>query len=556
MILDLLQRRLLPALALLVAVGPLIFRGFPQGHDWSFELVRIAEYRAALAGGQLPPYWAENLYGGYGSPIFLFYAPAFLLVSALLSWIVSMPTAAVISLVGLACLAFWAAGRMLVAAGGGDVGADRGAARVAGYVYVLSPYLLGDALIRNANAEYAGLAAAPLALAALFRLRRPDRRTVVALALGLAAVILAHNLTALVVAGLLVLGAAGLYLPSPPRGCSVALAKGVALGLGLAAFFWIPALALGSWMRPEELLEGKFDFHVQFPRLVQLFGYERFFSLGALPPLIWLGGAFALLREWRRSPRVARILFGALLACAGFLLLSLRVSTPIWETLPFLPLFQFPWRMGGPLALMTALIAGLCFARLGVRLPSRARAAFELAVLALCIANAAPRILGYRPLPPPVRAQLGDALRPERIRAGTQSATVRDEYLPRTASRQVWRRERPSLGPLVSPLPEIHAVVEENRGTRIVLVVEAARATRIRLARWDFPGWRAEIDGQPARVLRSPTGAIELEVPEGRSRVSLRLTPPAVRRLASGLSLASAVLLALLIVVRPVHSRT
>ena len=86
--------RALPWLALAIAVSPLFVHGFPRGHDWSFELVRIAEYQAALASGQLPPHWGENLYAGYGSPVFLFYAPLFSAGASLLGWTLGASIAA------------------------------------------------------------------------------------------------------------------------------------------------------------------------------------------------------------------------------------------------------------------------------------------------------------------------------------------------------------------------------------------------------------------------------------------------------------------------------
>src|SRR5262245_52380034 len=67
----------LPWVACVFGVLPLLRGGFPEGHDVFFELVRVGEYREALAAGQWPPFWSENLYEGYGSPVFLFYAPLF-----------------------------------------------------------------------------------------------------------------------------------------------------------------------------------------------------------------------------------------------------------------------------------------------------------------------------------------------------------------------------------------------------------------------------------------------------------------------------------------------
>ena len=69
--------RLPPLLAVLVATGPLLLWGFPAGHDWGWKLVRIVEYKEAFASGQFLPFWAVDLYNGWGSPIFLFYAPLF-----------------------------------------------------------------------------------------------------------------------------------------------------------------------------------------------------------------------------------------------------------------------------------------------------------------------------------------------------------------------------------------------------------------------------------------------------------------------------------------------
>ena len=264
----------LPYVAFVIAVWPLLADGFPRGHDWAFELVRIAEYRSALEAGQLPPFWAENLYSGYGSPIFLFYAPLFLLASSVLSWLSSFPAAATWVLIGLTLVSVWTTQRMMRAAA-----VDAAGARVAVYFYVLSPYLLGDKLIRNANAEFAGLCLAPVALTGLFLLSDRKRAALLWLSIGLALTILSHNLTALVVMGLLLLGGPILYFPRLGRDGWLALAAGIALGLALAAFFWLPALLLGDWMRPEELLTGKFDFHVQFTTLLQLFAYDAIHSL-------------------------------------------------------------------------------------------------------------------------------------------------------------------------------------------------------------------------------------------------------------------------------------
>ena len=541
--------QLLPYVALAVAIWPLT-GGFPRGHDWFFELVRVAEYRAALVAGQFPPYWAENLYAGYGSPVFIFYAPLFSFASALLSWFVSVPWAATGVLIFLTLVSVWCVHGMMRAALTMGGASDVSAARVAVYVYLLHPYLLGDKLIRNANAEFAGLCLAPLALAGLFMAGKRPRHAFVCLSLGLALVIVAHNLTALVLMGLVTIGALILYGTSGSRRTWLVLAAGVTSALLLAAFFWVPAMAMLPLMRPEELLVGRFDFHGQFPAFLSLFGHERFFSAGPLTPMVLAVVVGALLirrRQLAHFPLLAALLVGAL----GFLFLMRPASTFVWENVPLLPFFQFPWRMMGPLALLTAIAAGLVFSALTAERSSRLRAIDEGLLFLLCLVNAVPSLMAYQHLGTGTTERVLEALEPEAIRNSTHSATVRDEYLPRGANPITWKRQRPVQGPVVSFAPPVRLTVHEDRGSRIELEVIADEPARLRLARWAFPGWRLEINGRPDQVQANPLGSIDVEVPPGQSRVRLKLAPPPVRRACTLVSLGALLLWVGLVLGRP-----
>src|SRR5882757_752289 len=76
--------------------------GAPLGHDFEFELVRVAAYAHAWQDGQLPPYWGGDLYAGYGSPIFLFYGHVYLAIASVLSTLTH--GYALGSLLALACI--------------------------------------------------------------------------------------------------------------------------------------------------------------------------------------------------------------------------------------------------------------------------------------------------------------------------------------------------------------------------------------------------------------------------------------------------------------------
>lgn len=514
----------LPWLAWCAACAPLL-RGFPQGHDWSFELVRVAEYGRALAA-QWPPAWAGNLYGGYGSPIFLFYAPLYAFGSSVFSALAGVDRGAVAMLLVSGAVGVLAMRRLAWLATG-----SRSAARVAAAGYVLHPYLICDALLRNANAEYLALCIAPAVAAALLEMRERPQAATAWLAASLALLVLAHNLTALFTTGMLLVGAGALYLPRAPRAVWVGLASGIALGLALAAFFWLPAVAMTPLVRTDDLLAGKFDFHRQFPAFLSLFGYARFYAAGLLP-LAVLGAGVAALRV---APN-RRLLATALAGAAVALFLMTPASVEVWETVPVLPFFQFPWRLQGPLALLTSLVAALAFAALlRGRTTSWQRAA-EVVFVAAALANALPHLRAARPLEPAASEQLSRMLSAPGVRAGSNAATVLDEYLPRSAGEQTWQRQRPGPGGVVAATGGAGVEVLEEGPTGIRLRVEAPQPSTLRLARWAFPGWELHVAGARQPVEPNPLGSIDAVVPAGTSELVLRYRAPPLRRAGTAVS--------------------
>jgi hypothetical protein len=530
--------RALPWLACLVGVAPLLIDGFPMGHDWRFELVRVSEYQAALAAGQLPPYWSENLYGGYGSPVFLFYAPLFSASASLAAWALgSVPRGATFVLLAISVLSVPFM-RVFLEAFLERAGVrDRAAARIGTVFFVLHPYLLGNKLVRNADAEYLGLCLVPIALAGVALAGRAPRRGFALVSAGIALVVIAHNLTALV-AVTFTLGLALVLYGRGSRALWAAILGGVGAGLALSAFFWLPALALTGLIRPEELLHGKFDYRQQFPPLEKIFWYVRFFATGLATPAVLVLAPIAAVRFAQQR----RILVSLGAVGLGLLFLETQWSEPIWRIVPWLPLFQFPWRMMGPLALVASALAALLSALALAGLAPRLRAIAELAVAGVLLVNAVPILLQYEPVPSAAEPELAAIVHPEVVRNSVQGVTAGDEYLPRASDLVVWRTQRPLDGPVVAASGPARWETRLDAGSHIELATHSAEPVRLRLARWAFPGWRIEVNGAPARWEPSRWGTLELDVPAGDALVSARLEPPALRR--AGLWLSGAALVA------------
>ena len=527
--------RALPWLAALVAAAPLLFSGFPRGHDFTYELLRVAEYRAALAAGQVPPYWAENLYGGYGSPVFLFYAPLFSAAASLASAVcgsIARGSALLLAAITFASLPFVRAflDELLASA---EL-REPGAARLGAVFWLLNPYLLTDKLVRNADAEYLALCLAPIALAGVARAAREPRAGFALVSGGIALVVLAHNLTALVAVAL-ALGLSALSYARGSRSAWVAVLGGIAAGLALSAFFWLPALALTPEIRTEELLRGKFDYRHQFQAFEALFGYARFFSVGWATLAVLAAGIAGAVRSRAQRHRLVSLLALSL----WLVFLQTEASAGVWATLPGLPLFQFPWRMMGPLALAaTALLALAAALALSGRSRGQ-RALIEAGAAGLLLLNALPRLLQVEALPPEEAAQLARALQPEAVRRSGASVTVGDEYLPRAAEPELWRRERPLEGPVVGASGVVRWETLLDRGSHLELATHADAPARLQLARFAFPGWRIEVDAKAVEAAPSPRGALEVDVPAGEAHIDAQLEPPLVRRAALALSVVS-----------------
>jgi hypothetical protein len=308
-------------------------------------------------------------------------------------------------------------------------------------------------------------------------------------------------------------------------------------------------LAYTDLIRPEELLRGKLDFRGQFPPPRKIFWYVRFFATGLATPLALAAGIAAA----ARFPEQRRALATLLAAAAGLLFLQTRVSQPVWEVVPWLPYFQFPWRMMGPLAWLASALAALAFA-LALRgaAPQR-RVACELGVVALLVLNAAPILRQYKPFPRDLERWAPALVHPEVVRKSGENVTLGDEYLPRAADTEVWRAERPIEGPVVAATGPVRWQTRVNRGSAIELDLSAAAPARLRLARFAWPGWRAEVDGRPVEPRASSRGALELELPAGEAHLRVWLEPPPLRR--AGLWLSFAALLATLVAGRALPSR-
>jgi hypothetical protein len=396
-----------PLVAVAAVVAMVLVNGVPRGTDWSFELVRVVEMRAAFASGQIPPFWAPDEYRGFGSPVFLFYAPLFAWVASALSML-----GAIVLFVVVAALVMRAAAAEV---------AHGPMQRIAVVAFVVNPYLLGDIWLRNANAELAALAFLPGVIAGA--VARDARRRFWLTALSVTGVVLAHNLTALVACAMSIALAAYVH-----RRRMLTTLAGIGAALVITSFFWVPALALKHLgVRDEALLAGHFDFRNNFPKLSTFFvvdAHSAYAGMGLLAiamfAAIVLAGFFVPIED-EHSRRVVQ---ACAISAAVLIFLMLPLSAFMWEAIPLMRYLQFPWRLAGPLSVVTII---------GFVAAFRSTRALQIGFVVVAALMAAPLFLAYQSVS---KEQLA-IFTPEGVRTYGLRSTVGDDYLPRGADKRM-----------------------------------------------------------------------------------------------------------------------
>ena len=513
---------LLPVSIAAAGCFQLIFIDYPHGHDWIFELVRLEEYFGAIKAGQIFPYWADNLYRGLGSPIFLYYAPLYNILSSLIIALgIPLKSAAIITLTGL-----------MVASAIGMVGlmweinknsTSRNilvATRITAVAYVLSPYLLSDMLVRNASAEFTALCLAPYPFWGLVMLKNNRQAGVVMLTIGLSLSILSHNLTALVITTMLLICAMLLFVfDKQYKKLAIAIFS-IITAIGITAWFWLPAFFLKSEVSIQKIVDGRFDFHNNFSSLIDLFSYDYFYTAGPLPLVVLATGILLILvkNNKYRLPLLFLVTTSIL-----FLFLQLPASTFIWEHVPFMPLFQFPWRMMGPFAFCMALLLGTALSQHKKITPLT-----ELMIITLLVLNAIPSFNRYQPLPDGVSNTIPYLITPDGVRTKGLSATVLDEYMPHNVDKSIINKT--SSDSVFLHEPPIAIDVFSIGSQHIHFIYNSEEAFTLYPSYWHFPTWHARLNDEPHPISDSPWGTLQLDLPAGNSDIELLMTQPAIRK--------------------------
>lgn len=500
-----------------------------------------------------------NLNFNYGAPLFEFYPPlvsyvAFAFYSAGLSLIQAMKATFTLAVV-LAGIGAYLFVRALTGI--------RAAAVLGALTYLSAPYLMTNVYERGAGAELLALALLPWLFWSLHGLLFNDARWRLGLAAGLTAgMLLAHNSTALFFLPVTYAYVVILALWNRRRKALSPIMLSALLGLGLSAFYWLPALTEVRFTRTEEYMLGDnrnaSDNLLSWRELLQptwIFAYtgEVRFRFARLLAVMGVIGALALPFQ---PPRLRFALL--MLAIGGLALMGLQLEGArfFWDSVPLIRFVQFPWRLYGLASLFVAVLVGALVAQPGWPPPIRWSVALALGALCLSVSAA-----NLRPDRLKFWYDIDDASLTKRdmFERGREGYALFSDYTPIGMGTTSGGLTMPRLPdalrpPSLTTTPSIQ-VLEENP-VLIRLAVAAPEPFQLRISRIFFPGWQGYVDGRPVSTSASgPLGLVTAALPAGSYVATITFDQTPIRTVADLISLVSLTFWVAFVAVGPQRKR-
>lgn len=515
------------------------YPGLPQANDAELHVYRIAELGYSLRLGNLYPRWASDFYHGYGYPIFNYYSP---FIYHLGNWLTLLrPENAEVGAKMLFVLAhIWGAigayffGREFGGRSGGLLGST--AFAFAPYTLVINPHVRGDL------AEVFALSLVPWALWGWELLWSKGTKSAFATAtLATTLALLSHNLTGLTLLLLSFFLSLGKLPTIQRKNWKPAMLTGMSVAL-LTAYFWLPFLLERRYIQLNVAGEGHYDFNQHFVLLRDLLAFlpvpdwrdtAMQIPMSAGPLILLLSIAGGIVSGW--TGKVRSIVFYAI-ACAACFWLVTSSSQWVWEKVPGMLFYQFPWRFLGPLAALTVpLVASIANAPL-------TRKWRQIVLPGSLLLLVIPALPALYPIPwnsnlTPITPKHYIAVEMEGRWRGTTSTNdfvpVSVEMIPGPQSSVIESYEHPPVDRVNRyTLPEgaVVAVVADTPWKNR-FHIQTPQEFLLRLYLFYFPGWKAYVDGIETPIeIAHPEGFIAVHVPSGEHSVTLAFEDTAPRK--------------------------
>ncbi len=517
----------------IIAIFDLFHPGLPITHDGQDHVARIANFYQNLAQGNIIPRWAPNLNWGYGHPILMFLYPLPSYIASLFHFLgfslvdsIKLVFGTTFILSGLA-MYLWVKNFLSIEAG-----------FIAGVLYMLAPYRFVDLYVRGAIGEHVAFVFMPLILYFIFKLSKKYSPLLLAGgAFSVAGLLLSHNAISIIFFPVLTLYAIFLIFINRERKSLISRYIGIlVLGLGISAFFWIPAFFEGKYTLRNIVTAGEYASRfVQFQDLIYgnwNYGIGGQFSVQVgivhwLSVLLSFPLSFYL---YKKKNKLWILTTGFTFIFLITLFLMNQASNFIWERITILQKLQFPWRFLSITVFAASVLGGLSISVISNK-KIRLLAASLLFISVLFLNKDYWHVKGYLE-------------KPESFFTGIYNSTTdTGESAPIWSVRFMEKRPKTPLEVISG---EATVIEIDRKVTMHSYQVEALGSTQLRENTLYFPGWKVLVDGKPVDIEfqdENNRGVMTFWVDAGKHRVDVMFEETKLRLFSNLISAASLVLL-------------
>ena len=489
------------------------------------QVFRLQQLDLCLKDGQIPCRYIKDGGMGYGYPLYNYYSPLPYYIGEVfhltgLSYIDSVKAVFILANF-LAAIGIFLYTSTLFSKSG---------ALISTTLYSLAPYRAVDAYVRGAIAELLAISIIPY----IFYFITKKNKS--AFTLSIVLILLCHNLFALVAIPLALV----YILLTSPKNIKEYLVP-LITSFGIAAFFIIPAIFEKNLVTVDTMTKGYFYYVNHFATLRQLFlsrfwGYgaslwgpqdDMSFQIGFLQWIVPLA-FWVLLLIKRKTKQISTISFFTFMSVLSLFLTHSR-STFIWQLIPLMAYFQFPWRFLG-------------FAIFGLSVVSGAISYFfantywEKFVTSVIIIMAVVINLSYfhEDLWYPTMTDNQKLSGDELVR---QSAAGLSDYWPKAGRTApvTYSPQTPEISPNLSATVKNYTRKSNNISLDIHVVEDNSLVT---IPTVYFPNWKLYIDNQLLQIKpTSDLGLISFVPPVGEHHIRLIFTNTPIRSISNMISL-------------------
>lgn len=522
------------AISLIPFIGMFLTTDMPHTHDGPVHLARIAAYFKELSYGQIPPRWASELNFGYGLPLFNFmYHLPYLIASVPILFSLSLVTSFKLTLL----VSFLLSGINMFTFARKFFRSIHIAYLVT-ILYQFAPFHLVELVVRGSIGEAYTYSFLPFVLLGLLLIyEKPSLTRIFFTSFGTALLILSHNAISLVSFGVAVLFVVW-FAPNLKR--SLAGLTALTIGVGLTAFYWLPAILERKYTYGDLFMRTMYQSHFppfqnffipNFTNAINLQTGGITVYLGLIQTIAVIASLYTLITKPSHNSQIRSVAKFSLFLIGVSVFFMQPISSSIWEKIPTLRMFQFPWRL--------LAIAGMGTALLGSVLIPLKKHWQTIVVTIVCTLTVLTTIIFWQP-------PLGyDKI----VESDYWNFPLNTTFFGETDL--IWS-EGPAKNYPESPFELIDGNGEISgtykTGVRHTFTIKAQTPVRILDHTQYFPGWRAYVDGVKTPIEfqdQNHRGLITFHINEGLHQVVVTFGNSPVRTFGNSISLITLVVGAL-----------